>query len=176
MSAIVDFYGGGEDLKGRTLEYMWNFDYFALENVHDYIQFLFPIPEPSYFNRGFPRLLISDIHKFRDSKELKHNLLISFIVMLDFFGLKISAEEKITIEKAENYKERKNNWQTGKNHNFLRITRILISLKTLGLENVSLAFYKCLIKLVEENPIGFNFTSLEYWKDAVKELLLDAVD
>ena len=176
MSEIIDFYSGGEDLKGRTLEYMWNFDYFALENVHDYIQYLFPITEPSYFNRGFPRLLTSDIRQFRNSQELKHNLLISFVVMLDFFGLKISAEEKITIEKAENYNERKDNWQTGRNHNFLRITRILTSLKLLGLEDVSLAFYWCLIRLVEEDPSGFNFISLEYWKAAVSELLINAMD
>jgi len=177
MSAIVDFYSEKPDHTGRSIEDIWKYSYKELEHTHDYIQYLFPIIEPSYFNRSTPKLLISDISQFKNNKSLRHNLLISFLIMLDFYGLSCDLNNSnILIYKGENYEERKGNWQTGKNHNFLRITRILISLKTLGLENVSLAFYKCLIKLVEENPIGFNFTSLEYWKDAVKELLLDAVD
>ena len=97
--------------------------------------------------------------------------------MLDFYGLKcyLDDDNQILIQKADNYNERKNNWQTGKNHNFLRITRMLICLKLLGCEDISLAFYKSLLILVKENPKGFNVISLDYWKDAVKELE-DALD
>jgi len=177
MSAITDFYSGKPDHTGRSLEDIWKYNNRELEHTHDYIQWLFPILEPAYFNRSSPKLLISDISKFKNDKKLRHNLLISFLIMLDFYGLSCDLNDSgILVYKGDDYQDRKENWQTGKNHNFLRITRILTSLKLLGCEKVSLAFYKCLIKLVEENPVGFNFTSLDYWKDAVKELLIDAVD
>ena len=177
MSAITDFYSGKSDHTGRTLEDVWQYNHRELENTHNYIQWLFPIIEPSYFNRSTPKLLISDIRQFEDNKELRHNLLISFLIMLDFYGLSCDLKNSnILVYKGEDYEEKKVYWQTGKNHNFLRITRILTSLKLLGCEKISLAFYKCLMKLVEEDPRGFNFTSLEYWKNAVKELLIDAVD
>ena len=178
MSKLIDFYNGEPNPKGRTLESIWEFDFLALENIHDYIQWLFPIIEPRYFTRDVPSLLTSDIRQFKNDKNLKRNLLISFLTMLNFYGLDGSVDDSrtFTVYKGENYEERRLCWQTGRNHNFLRITRILISLKLLGCEEISLAFYKCLMKLVEEDSAGFNFTSLMYWKDAVKELLIYALD
>lgn len=42
---IVDFYSGkATDTSGRTLREIHAWNYHDLENVHDYIQWLFPLP------------------------------------------------------------------------------------------------------------------------------------
>jgi len=173
MTKIIKFYNGGGDDKGRLLEDIWDWDFIKLEHIHDYIQWLFPIIEPNYFNRETPKLLEEDIAEFTQNTNLRKRLITSFLMMLNFYGLNCRINEnEFIIDKATNYEERKKNWQTGENHNFLRITRILHCLKTLGCEKLAKAFYDCLIKLVAEDPDKFNFTSLWYWKNAVEELLI----
>ncbi|WP_335808207.1 opioid growth factor receptor-related protein [Vreelandella populi] len=58
---LIAFYcGKGHDHKGRRLEDMWGLPSFWLEHTHDYIQWLFPIPEMGRFN-AFPPLLTSEV-------------------------------------------------------------------------------------------------------------------
>ena len=48
---IVAFYrGDGRDHRGRSLSDIHAFDFHELEFNHDYIQWLFPLPEPSGAN------------------------------------------------------------------------------------------------------------------------------
>lgn len=54
---LIAFYRGeGHDHKGRRLEDIWELPSFWLEHTHDYIQWLFPIPEMGRFN-AFASLL-----------------------------------------------------------------------------------------------------------------------
>ncbi|WP_346798054.1 opioid growth factor receptor-related protein [Halomonas sp. Bachu 37] len=54
---LIDFYKHeGTDHRGRTLSDLWAMPSFWLEHTHDYIQWLFPIPEAGRFN-GFAPLL-----------------------------------------------------------------------------------------------------------------------
>ncbi|WP_223827956.1 opioid growth factor receptor-related protein [Vreelandella titanicae] len=55
---LIAFYRGeGHDHKGRRrLEDIWALPYFWLEHTHDYIQWLFPIPEMGRF-KAFASLL-----------------------------------------------------------------------------------------------------------------------
>ena len=51
-SALITFYrGSGTDHAGRRIDEILSWDDAALESVHDYIQWLFPLDEPSRFNR-----------------------------------------------------------------------------------------------------------------------------
>ena len=50
----------GPDARGRTLPEIWAWDAARLEGVHDYIQWLFPLPEPSAFNPHAPILTHGD--------------------------------------------------------------------------------------------------------------------
>jgi len=57
MSLLVNFYRGeSRDAEGRFLEELlaWNDD--ELEEVHNFVQWLFPLPEPSQFNPDAPLL------------------------------------------------------------------------------------------------------------------------
>ena len=52
---LIAFYcGEGRDHKGRCLEDIWALSPFWLEHTHDYIQWLFPIPEAGRFNALLP--------------------------------------------------------------------------------------------------------------------------
>jgi Opioid growth factor receptor (OGFr) conserved region len=49
---IVSFYAGETpDSRGRKIEEIWNFNDRQLETVHDFIQWLFPLPTSSHITR-----------------------------------------------------------------------------------------------------------------------------
>src|SRR5258708_250993 len=89
MSQITGFYRGtGTDHNGRTLADIWAYSDAELESIHDFIQWLFPLREPSQFNPEAPLLSDSDIAEFRADPKLRENLLRSFEVFLAFLGLR----------------------------------------------------------------------------------------
>lgn len=45
---IVVFFAGGKDDEGRTLDEMLSWSDLKLERLHDYIQWMFPLPENRY--------------------------------------------------------------------------------------------------------------------------------
>ena len=76
MDALLRFYRlEGADARGRTLPEIWAWDAARLEGVHDYIQWLFPLPEPSAFNPYAPILTQATIEAFRADPELRQRLL-----------------------------------------------------------------------------------------------------
>ena len=57
VDPLLRFYGlESGDARGRSLTEIWGWDDERLEQVHDYIQWLFPLREPSAFNPGAPVL------------------------------------------------------------------------------------------------------------------------
>lgn len=85
---IVAFYSGEKpDSRGRYIEEVWSFSDHQLENVHDYIQWLFPLPTRSAFNPTAPLLTQRTISAFRESELLSSRLRQSIEVMLKFYGL-----------------------------------------------------------------------------------------
>jgi hypothetical protein len=167
-SKIVSFYKGYINDNGVCLEEIWEWDDIKLESVHNYIQFLFPIVEPDYWNRDTPKLSEEDIKEFKNDKELKRRLIQSFIVILNFWGFDVKVDENgVVISKSEEYEHRRKNWQTYMNHNFLRITRVIHCLNDLGFYNLADKFHKCIMDIVSENPERFNTCSIEHWNDAM---------
>lgn len=168
---IVAFYlSQRPDSSGRMIEDIWSWDYQKLEYTHDYIQWLFPLKEKSRFNLNVPVLNDEVIRSFRTNERLKIRLSESLKVMLGFYGLQCNEHgiADIEITKSDEYQERKSNWVEQKNHNYLRITRILTSLSLLGLENYAQAFLKCLNKIYPEESKNIGSETYAYWKSAVK--------
>src|SRR6188474_203925 len=90
-SPLVAFYrGNGRDHRGRLLSHIHQYGFDDLERHHDYIQWLFPLPEPSGVNPDAPLLTVQDIATFRSDDSLRKTLLQSFKVMLQFYGLELS--------------------------------------------------------------------------------------
>jgi hypothetical protein len=60
MSLLVDLYRGrAVDTEGRSLKDVLSWPDDELEVVHDFVQWLFPLPEPSRFNPDAPLLTTS---------------------------------------------------------------------------------------------------------------------
>lgn len=126
-SPIVAFYRGqGNDHRGRTLPQIWSFSLAALEDTHDYIQWLFPLTERSAFNPAAPILTPADIATFRAEAMIQAHLARSLRVMLHFYGFTPE------MSPAPHFAKRAAVWLAPHNHNFLRLTRILKSLRVLG--------------------------------------------
>lgn len=168
-SVLVAFYrGSGTDHRGRTLSDIHEFDLSELEFHHDYIQWLFPLPEPSGANAKAPLLSKQDVAAFLADDALRRALLKSFALMLQFYGLVLTdCNEGIEIERGEGFNERRKQWLTHGNHNFLRISRILRSLALLGCSRHADAFLRCLEEIHAEYAQAIGHTTLGYWQRAV---------
>jgi Opioid growth factor receptor (OGFr) conserved region len=170
-SRIIGFYSGTEpDYRGRYVYEIQQWPDDQLEAVHDYIQSLFPLPEPSGFNAAAPALTQKSIQEFRRSPELQQRLRVSFLRMMDFYGLEIRSGERLTVTRSPNFAAKATVWLSPGNHNHLRITRILRCLSLLGLEAEAKAFLDCLAEIckAEQNkPVpAISDDTMLYWRAA----------
>jgi hypothetical protein len=171
-SRITAFYSGTEpDHRGRYLHEIQQWPDDQLEAVHDYIQWLFPLPEPSGFNLAAPVLNQESIQEFRARLELQEKLRVSFLRMMNFYGLETRSGEQIKVTRAANCVVKARCWLSSGNHNHLRITRILRCLSLLGLEAESKAFFDCLSEIYEaeqSKPMpAISNETMRYWREAI---------
>ncbi|MGA2705307.1 MAG: opioid growth factor receptor-related protein [Isosphaeraceae bacterium] len=163
MSQLIEFYRGtGSDARGRNLEQIWAYSDNEMEYHHDFIQWLFPLREPSQYNPDAPVLSDEDIRIFRADALLRLNLVRSCERFLSFLGL---ARHEERIGPGLDF-ERKSGVFTSPNHNWLRITRVLTSLRLLGLEADGQAFFACLQDLVKNGQARVSIDTMAYWQNA----------
>jgi Opioid growth factor receptor (OGFr) conserved region len=117
------------------------------------------------------RLGATTIREFRSQPELRRNVQASFRRMLAFYGMAIQESTALTVTRAFFFADRSKNWISPSNHNHLRITRILKSLRLLGLEAEAAAFFDCLadiyrVESATETP-GISEETFEFWQAAV---------
>ena len=164
MDLVAFYQGKAADYQGRTLSQIWGWDDRRLEEQHDYIQVLFPLPEPSHFNRRAPLLDAATLERFRTDPTIRANLLHSFGVMLRFYGFR-REEGTGQLVPADNFAARADEWLWPGDHNHLRITRILKCLTLCGLKSEAQAFLDALSALPDQERVSDD--SRWYWKDAV---------
>jgi Opioid growth factor receptor (OGFr) conserved region len=163
MSQLLEFYQGrGLDSEGRTLAQVWDFSDEEMEDHHDFIQWLFPLREPSQHNPNAPLLTEADIAAFRADPTLGTQLLRSFDRFLEFVGLVRHASR---IEPGLTFTQKREVWLIP-NHNWLRLTRVLHCLRILGLEEESQQLFSCLDQLNERGAARITPSTLSYWKNA----------
>ena len=97
--------------------------------VHDFIQWLFPLPEPSRFNLNAPLLTAEDIVTFRSDPQLQGGLARSFERFLAFLGLVVREDGQVA--EGPHFSARLDDAWAYPNHNWLRISRVLRSLSLL---------------------------------------------
>jgi hypothetical protein len=145
---IVAFYeGSGADDRGRSLEDVLRFEDGALEYTHDFIQWLFPLRERSGANPSAPVLDDAAVAAFHARPELRSALRRAYGRMLAFYKADLT-------------------WLTPGNHNHLRLTRMLVSLRTLGLDFEARELYEWITGLAGRHG-GVTETTLRYWYDAM---------
>lgn len=169
-SAILEFYRGHRPKpRGRYLGELQAQSFEDLERVHDYIQWLFPLPEASSANAEAPILSSADIRAFVVEEALRTALLCSFTTMLRFYGFRVhEGANAIEVVRAEDFPTRSSVWLSPFNHNFLRISRILRSLSLLGCGAYATALLRCLTELYEQAPEVIGNVAFGYWRNAVR--------
>jgi len=166
-SALLRFYrGAGTDHRGRRLADILAFDEARLESTHDFIQWLFPLPELSGANAQAPLLSATDRAAFAADPALRAALRRSFDTMLAFYGLERRGEsEGVSVLRGPRYGERSAEWLE-RPHNFLRISRMLRSLSLLGCGPEARAMLACLEGVFRDHPAAIGEESLGYWRRA----------
>jgi hypothetical protein len=150
-STLLRFYrGDGPDSEGRRLDEILAWDDRLLEGVHDYIQWLFPLDEPSAFNSNAPLITQSDREAFGTDPALAMNVRRAFSRILAFYGFRlVETGGTASIEHAETWEVRSRTWLHRHNHNYLRLTRIMKSLTLLGQPAMARAFGEALLREYE---------------------------
>lgn len=153
MSKITDFYEGiGKDCEDRSLWYILGQNDSYLEFSHDLIQWLFPLKESSNFNPDAPIITDEDVQLFHSNPKLQENLRHALARFKLFLGMNDGNFNRSIFEFP--------------NHNWLRITRCLKSLKLLGLGKEADEFFRELTKIHQQGYVSEN--SYSYWVEAVK--------
>lgn len=192
LDLIAFFEGTGADFRGRKFSDILQWPDSELEASHDYIQTLFPLPEASQVNWSATIIDSRVFDAFRSQPELREKLRAALTRMLSFYGfqwLDDAGEKRVRqnsqktydgptplspvktnlyslcqVVRGDNFDTASQNWVCRFDHNHLRITRIIRSLRILGLQEEALAFFKAL-KLVQEAS-NISSRSLMYWSRA----------
>lgn len=162
-SPLIAFYlGEATDHAHRTIDDLWELSPFWLEHTHDYIQWLFPIPEAGRFNGFAPLLSEDDRESFAASAELRERHRRSLDVMLEFFGL---TRDSNTIVALTTLNMREHIWLKRGGHNHLRISRIIRSLHLCHQPELGRAFQQAVIEIGTRHGV-VSEQSMDYWRAA----------
>jgi hypothetical protein len=172
MSRIVDFYRGNfKHPRGVTIDAIWKWSPQQLETEHTYIQWLFPLPEPSQAVPGSPILGREDIELFKADDDLQQRFWKSMGLMLGFYGFMPQNrgtgvhDNRITL--SADFDRAARGWITFRNHNYLRISRILRSAMLLGFEAEARELFAQLQRIYVRHAETIGRETYEYWKRAV---------
>jgi len=162
-NALLSFYRGeGADHAGRRFDDILSWDHRRLEMVHDYIQWLFPLTEPSRFNPDAPLLKPEDIAAFRIDDDLRARVLRALDLVLEFLGLRRDGAD---IARGPNFTSRAANWLEPANHNHLRLTRIMLFLNHIGFTVEAAALLRCLEDIAtHEGREIISARTLSFWR------------
>jgi len=148
MAAIVDFLkGAGTDGAGRTVFDVVAMDDRAIERTHDFIQWLFPLAELSGANRRAPVLSAADVEEVQACGMCQVALAAATDRMSAFYS-------------------HNTHWLVPHDHNHLRITRIIKSLRLLRGDDEADEFRAMILGLDEAADRPASVDSRRYWTTA----------
>ena len=139
--------GTGRDGRGRLLAEVLAFDDAGIEAVHDFIQWLFPLAEPSRAVPGAPVLTPAEAAAIRADPQAR-------------------AGFQAGLERMTRFYADTDGWLVGFDHNHLRITRIIAATRDLLGPAQAAGFHA---KAVARNAAAgapVNRASLRYWEQA----------
>jgi len=167
---LAFFRGTGTDGAGRRLEDILSWDDDALEYHHDYIQWVFPLREPSSVHPEAPLVTEEVEEEFHRDPALREALRRAFDRMLGFYGLEMreAGGGSVVVEPGPAFATRRGAWLRPNNHNHLRLTRIMTSLSLLGLREKARALQRCLLDIAKTHPDWVTRETEGYWSRAVR--------
>ncbi len=145
---LTSFYSGQtRNASGVTLDEILSWDDSRLEAMHDFIQWLFPLRTRSQFNPTAPVLDEPTRVIMAQDPLIRQNILRSLDRMLQFYGFERRPDGSIA--PAPNHADRRAEWATPGNHNYLRITRILTNLNLMNYSVEAREFFAALDPIPE---------------------------
>lgn len=139
--------GEGPDARGRGLFEVLAFNDVALEQTHDFIQWLFPLTESSAAMPDAPVLAPEEVQAIRDS------------------GMAQCALAAAT-DRMDSFYRATHDWLMPNDHNHRRITRIIRSLRLLRDDEHADAFRAAILARVDETRAPISARSRGYWMTA----------
>ncbi len=140
--------GTGRDGRGRLLADVLALDDARIEAVHDFIQWLFPLTEPSRAVPGAPVLTSTEAAAIRSDPKARAGLQAGLERMARFYA---ATDE----------------WLTSYDHNHLRITRIIIATRDLLGPVPATTFHAGVVARNAAAGAPINRASLGYWQQAL---------
>ncbi len=137
----------GPDHRGRFLSDILKFDDKAIDTTHDFIQWIFPLDEPSSASADAPILEAGEVALIRKSSLAAHNLNASVQWFYDFL-------------------KRNKHWRVAHDHNHLRITRMIKSVRLLLGEPAANALRDKVLVMAEPSKDKISTTAWDYWQQA----------
>lgn len=167
MDFVSFFEGTGTDDKGRYIYEIKNYSDEYLEKSHDIIQRIFPLKERSRAQPDSPVITEDQINNIKKSKEAMLNFIDVIHRMMWFYGFSTKMiDGKIHFVYSHEWDEKKKKLLTPRNHNYLRITRIMKCCCLLGLNDVSIALMALLDDIYNDNKNMIGIQTYYFWKDA----------
>ena len=148
MSLVNFLNGTGPDHQGRYLRDIWDFDDKAIEQTHDFIQWMFPLTEKSMSVPGVPTLSAEDVEAIRTSEIARANLEKSAEWYLGFL-------------------QRNDHWIKSYDHNHLRITRAIKSLRLLVSQETAKAFLNSVFDIAGNRVNVVRQDAVQFWESSV---------
>lgn len=148
MSVVGFLQGTDKDACGRTLDEVLTHDDKWLEHEHNYIQWLFPLLEESQQIHDAPVLSLEDV----DVLSKDRNAI---------------ANQQRAVERMLQFYRNNDHWLTAMDHNHLRITRMLKSVRLLQSLEEAEAIYNELSELAHKAGDPIDLKNIVYWTDAV---------
>ena len=147
MNVLYFLEGAIPDGLGRTLSMIMAFDDQAIESTHDFIQWIFPLDEPSRSHPGAPVLDLFEIEEIKSSDVALENLMQSADW---YFG----------------FLQRHDHWIRQYDHNHLRISRAIKSLRLLVSDEVADRYKAAILDFLGGNTSAISERSRGYWLNA----------
>lgn len=162
-NALVEFLAGtGSDHRGRILADVLNWSDDQLENSHDFIQWLFPLPEESKAVPFAPVMSEEARQQIIDSSACQLGLLNATIRMTRFYGIPLQPYDGCNL-----FGHKIARWCDHRNHNFLRMTRILRSLSLLGKKALAEEIFTFISDEIHPNYMAVD-VAMDFWTEAIK--------
>ena len=148
----------------------WDGDWERLERHHGYIQWLFPVFENAGMNWQSSPLTKEGARAIRTDERMSLRVVASYKLMLRFYGFELEDERTGVVGRIhdeELYRQQISNFNSSP-HNFLRISRILVSLGELGFHRYKRPFLERLEAEVNDGALSNARRSLvDFWAPLV---------
>lgn len=171
--SILDFYCyDGQDPYGRTILDLIAMTDGQLESSHDVIQRFPPLHEESNFNPECPIIDRESAKLLRSNVEAQKRIHEAILRFMRFLGFDyqlppLSGGEGKFVHDPLGDENRKN-WRRPRNHNHLRITRVIRSLRLFGLEEEAQRVFDAVYQSATD-AICISDNTARYWYMALQE-------